>query len=72
MNDWQGSVQDGVYQLTDYTGDLSHIIVPNEADFEKAGKSTNGLQVGISSGTIKSFFQIWTKHSLSAKQTVKK
>ena len=56
MNDWQGSVQDGVYQLTDYTGDLSHIIVPNEADFEKAGKSTNGLQVGISSGTIKSFF----------------
>lgn len=51
---WQGSVQDGLYQLTNYTGDPNHIIVPNEADFEKAGKSTNGLQVGISSGTTQS------------------
>ena len=52
---WQGSVQDGVYQLTNYTGDFSHIIVPNEADFEKAGKSTNGLQVGITRDTVLSF-----------------
>ena len=51
---WQGSVQDGVYQLTDYTGDSNHIIVPNEADFEKAGKSTNGLQVGITPDTVQS------------------
>lgn len=51
---WQGSVQDGVYELTGYTGDLSHIIVPNEADFEQAGKSTNGLQVGITCDTVKS------------------
>ena len=51
---WQGSVQDGVYQLTNYNGDLSHIIVPNEADFEKAGKSTNGLQVGIDRYTTRS------------------
>ena len=54
VNDWQGSVQDGLYQLTDYTGDPSHIIVPNEADFEKVGKSTNGLQVGITSDTARS------------------
>lgn len=54
VNDWQGSVQDGIYQLTGYTGDLSHIIVPNEADFEKAGKSTNGLQVGITRDTVQS------------------
>ena len=47
VNNWHGSVQDGVYQLTGYTGDPNHIIVPNEADFEKAGRSTNGLQVGI-------------------------
>ena len=53
---WQGSVQNGVYQLTGYTGDPSHIIVPNEADFEKAGKSTNGLQVGITSNTARSIF----------------
>ena len=52
VNNWQGSVQDGVYQLTGYTGDFNHIIVPNEADFEQAGKSTNGLQVGIDKYTI--------------------
>ena len=51
---WQGSAQNGVYQLTSYTGDSSHVIVPNEADFEKAGKSTNGLQVGITSDTAHS------------------
>ena len=56
VNNWQGSAQDGVYQLTSYTGDLSHIIVPNEADFEKAGKSTNGLQVGITHDTVISLF----------------
>ena len=54
VNNWQGFAQDGVYQLVDYTGDLNHIIVPNEADFEKAGKSTNGLQVGITSDTAHS------------------
>ena len=54
VNNWQGSVQDGLYQLTNYTGDLSHIIVPNEADFEKAGRSTNGLQVGITKATVRS------------------
>ena len=51
---WQGSVQDGFYLLTNYTGDSSHIIVPNEADFEQAGKSTNGLQVGITRDTVQS------------------
>ena len=51
---WQGSVQDGIYQLTKYTGNFNHIIVPNEADFEKAGKSTNGLQVGIDRDTVRS------------------
>ena len=54
VNNWQGSVQDGLYQLTGYTGDLGHIIVPNEADFEKAGKSTTGLQVGITRDTVNS------------------
>ena len=54
VNNWQGFAQDGVYQLVDYTGDLNHIIVPNEADFEQVGKSTNGLQVGITSNTVRS------------------
>ena len=53
VNNWQGSVQDGVYQLTNYIGDPDHVIVPNEADFEQAGKSTNGLQVGITRDTAR-------------------
>ena len=56
VNNWQGSVQNGVYELTKYTGDPIHIIVPNAADFEQAGKSTNGLQVGITSDTARSIF----------------
>ena len=33
--------------ITGYTGDMSHIIIPNSADFAKAGKSYQ--QIGISS-----------------------
>ncbi|MCW3764620.1 MBG domain-containing protein [Weissella confusa] len=40
------------YQLTGYTGDQTHIIVPNEADLAAAGKSTNGLQVAISNNLL--------------------
>ncbi|MCC4325106.1 BspA family leucine-rich repeat surface protein [Limosilactobacillus reuteri] len=40
------------YQLTGYTGDTTHIIVPNEADFAAAGTSTNGLQVAISNNLL--------------------
>ena len=54
VNDWKGSVQGDYYQLTDYTGDANHVIVPNEADFEKAGISTSGKQVGVTSGLMKS------------------
>ncbi|CCI81387.1 MBG domain-containing protein [Lactobacillus hominis] len=43
------------YQLTGYTGDQTHIIVPNEADFTAADKSTNNLQVSISNDLIKSW-----------------
>ena len=43
------------YQLTGYTGDQTHIIVPNEADFAAADKSTNGLQVAISNDLLKSW-----------------
>ena len=56
VNDWQGSVQGDYYQLTDYTGDANHVIVPNEADFEKAGISTSGKQVGVTSGLMKRIF----------------
>ena len=54
VNDWQGQARNGVYELINYTGDPNHVIVPNEADFEQAGKSTNGLQVGIVSITTQS------------------
>ena len=57
VNDWQGSVQGDYYQLTDYTGDANHVIVPNEADFEKAGISTSGKQVGVTRDLMHTIFR---------------
>ena len=57
VNNWQGSVQGDYYQLTDYTGDANHVIVPNEADFAKAGISTSGKQVGVTSDLMHSIFR---------------
>ena len=54
VNNWKGNVQGDYYQLTDYTGDANHVIVPNEADFAKAGISTSGKQVGITRDTVHS------------------
>ncbi len=53
----QNTTFDGTnyYQLTGYTGDQTHIIVPNDADFAAANKSTDGLQVSISNDLIKSW-----------------
>ena len=56
VNDWQGSVQGDYYQLNDYTGDANHVIVPNEADFAKAGISTSGKQVGVTSSLMHTIF----------------
>ena len=57
VNAWKGSVQGDYYQLTDYTGDANHVIVPNEADFEKAGISTAGKQVGVTSDLMHTIFR---------------
>ena len=57
VNDWKGSVQGDYYQLNDYTGDANHVIVPNEADFEKAGISTSGKQVGVTSDLMHTIFR---------------
>ena len=66
VSKWQGQVVsntdiDGVtrqyYELTGYTGDLNHIIVPNEADLEAAGINTGGHQVGINADTTHSWFE---------------
>ena len=57
VNNWQGSVQGDYYQLNDYTGDANHIIVPNEADFEKAGISTSGKQVGVTWDLMHTIFR---------------
>ena len=57
VNDWKGNVQGDYYQLTDYTGDANHIIVPNEADFAKAGISTSGKQVGVTSDLMHAIFR---------------
>ena len=57
VNAWQGHVQGDYYQLTAYTGDANHVIVPNAADFEKAGISTSGKQVGVTSDLMKHIFK---------------
>ena len=57
VNDWKGNVQGDYYQLTDYTGDANHIIVPNEADFAKAGISTSDKQVGVTSDLMHTIFR---------------
>lgn len=56
VNDWQGSVQGDYYVLIHYVADNSddaHIVVPNEADFEKAGISTGGKQVAVTNDFFK-------------------
>ena len=57
VNNWKGSVQGDCYQLTDYTGDANHVIVPNEADFAKARISTSGKQVGVTSALMHTIFK---------------
>ncbi|HJG15181.1 MAG TPA: BspA family leucine-rich repeat surface protein [Ligilactobacillus salivarius] len=57
VNNWKGNVQGDYYQLTDYTGDANHVIVPNEADFAKAGISTSGKQVGVTSDLMHTIFR---------------
>ena len=54
---WTGH-DDGTYYILDkYTpqndAEKDLIVIPNEADFEKAGKSTNGHEVGIISNLAK-------------------
>ena len=56
VNAWQGSVVGDYYQLSDYTGDANHVIVPNEADFAKAGISTSGKQVGVTRDLMHTIF----------------
>lgn len=56
---WTGH-DDGAYYILDkYTpqndAEKDLIVIPNEADFEKAGKSTNGHEVGITSNTVRDF-----------------
>lgn len=56
VSKWNGNENaDGIYELTDYTGDLSHIIIPNQDDFAKAGKTVG--QVGINADLTHSWFE---------------
>ena len=48
INEWQ---LDNSGNIVDYNGDTSHIIIPNSADFAKAGK--NYRQISISSDEMK-------------------
>ena len=69
VNSWKGQAENGVYQLTDYTGDLEHIIVPNAADFTAAGKDIGGLQVGINADTTHSWFEKGAPETIAFSKT---
>ena len=69
VNNWKGQAENGVYQLTDYTGDLSHIIVPNAADFAAAGKDIGSLQVGIDADTTHSWFEKGAPETIAFSKT---
>ena len=49
VKDWKGHVDGDYYELDSYSGDPSHIIIPNAADFKKAGVDIQGKQVAIRS-----------------------
>ena len=67
VSKWTGQEKNGVYELTGYTGDLNHIIVPNSADFAKAGKNVG--QVGISADTTHSWFKNGSPKSIAFSKT---
>ena len=66
---WQGQAENGVYQLTGYTGDLEHIIVPNSADFATAGKDIGTLQVGIDADITHSWFEKGSPKTIAFSKT---
>lgn len=67
VSKWTGQENNGVYELTGYTGDLEHIIVPNSADFAKAGRNVG--QVGISADTTHSWFEKGSPKSIAFSKT---
>ena len=69
VNDWTGQAENGVYQLTGYTGDLEHIIVPNSTDFATAGKDIGNLQVGIDADTTHSWFEKGSPKTIAFSKT---
>ena len=69
VNNWTGQAENGVYQLTGYTGDLEHIIVPNSADFATAGKDIGNLQVGIDADFTHSWFEKGSPKTIAFSKT---
>ena len=76
INAWTGH-DDGTYYILDkYTpqndAEKDIIVIPNEADFEKAGKSTNGHEVGISNDSMKTITQTYNPKEIHFSETNKK
>ena len=73
INAWTGH-DDGTYYILDkYTpqndAEKDIIVIPNEADFEKAGKSTNGHEVGISNDSMKTITQTYNPKEIHFSET---
>ena len=70
---WTGH-NDGTYYILDkYTPqnntEKDLIVIPNEADFEKAGKSTNGHEVGIKSDAIHTAMKTYNPKEIHFSET---
>ena len=70
---WTGH-DDGTYYILDkYTPqnntEKDLIVIPNEADFEKAGKSTNGHEVGIKSDAIHTAMKTYNPKEIHFSET---
>ena len=73
INAWTGH-DDGTYYILDkYTpqndAEKDLIVIPNEADFEKAGKSTNGHEVGITRDVMKDITQVKSPKEIHFSET---
>ncbi|WP_295731825.1 BspA family leucine-rich repeat surface protein [uncultured Limosilactobacillus sp.] len=52
LTKWQYESTDNGINLTGYTGDTTQIVIPNNVDFQQAGKLTNGQTVQITKDVI--------------------
>lgn len=73
INAWTGHDDGTYYVLDNYTprndAEKDLIVIPNEADFEKAGKSTNGHEVSLDAMVLKSAVKAYNPKEVHFSET---